>query len=59
MSVFENMVLKRIFGPEREKVTGGKKNLHNEEFCELYFSGCYSGDQVKKDEVGGACGTHG
>jgi hypothetical protein len=25
----------------------------------LYFSGCYSGDQVKKDEVGGACGTHG
>jgi hypothetical protein len=30
LKVFENMVLRRIFGPRRE-VTGGWRKLHNEE----------------------------
>jgi hypothetical protein len=29
--VFENRVLRRIFGPYREEVTGGWRKLHNEE----------------------------
>jgi hypothetical protein len=29
--VFENRVLRRIFGPKREEVTGGWRKLHNEE----------------------------
>ena len=31
MRVFENRVLKRIFGPERDEVTGEWRRLHNEE----------------------------
>jgi hypothetical protein len=29
--VFENRVLRRIFGPKRDGMTGGWKKLHNEE----------------------------
>jgi len=36
--VFENRVLKRIFGPKRDKVTGECRKLRNEEFNDLYFS---------------------
>ena len=34
----ENMVLRRIFGPRREEVTGKWRRLHNEELNDLYFS---------------------
>jgi hypothetical protein len=34
--VFENRVLRRIFGPRRDKVTGGWRKLHNEELHNLY-----------------------
>jgi hypothetical protein len=36
LRVFENRVLRRIFGPKRDEVTGGWRKLHNEElhnFC--------------------------
>jgi hypothetical protein len=36
--VFENRVLRRIFGPEREKMAGGWRRLHNEELHNLYAS---------------------
>jgi len=36
--VFENMVLRRIFGPRREEVTGEWGRLHNEELNYLYSS---------------------
>jgi hypothetical protein len=36
--VFENRVLRRIFGPKRDEVTGGWRKLHNEELHNLYFS---------------------
>jgi hypothetical protein len=36
--VFENRVLRRIFGPERHGVTGGWRKLHNEELHNLYSS---------------------
>jgi hypothetical protein len=35
--VFENRVLRRIFGPKRE-VTGGWRKKHNEELHNLYSS---------------------
>jgi len=38
LSVFENMVLRRIFGPRREEVTGDWRRLHNEELNDLYSS---------------------
>jgi hypothetical protein len=34
--VFENRVLRRIFGPKRNEVTGEWRKLHNEELCDLY-----------------------
>jgi hypothetical protein len=36
--VFENGVLRRIFGPKRDEVTGEWRKLHNEELCDLYSS---------------------
>jgi hypothetical protein len=36
--VFENRVLRRIFGPNWDEVTGGWRKLHNEELHGLYSS---------------------
>jgi hypothetical protein len=36
--VFENRVLRRIFGPKRNEVTGGWRKLHNDELHNLYSS---------------------
>jgi len=38
LRVFENRVLRRIFGPKRDEVTGEWKKLHNEELNDLYSS---------------------
>ena len=38
LRVFENRVLRRIFGPGRGKVTGEWRKLHNEELNDLYSS---------------------
>jgi hypothetical protein len=36
LRVFENRVLRRIFGPKRGAVMGGCRKIHNEELCDLY-----------------------
>jgi hypothetical protein len=36
--MFENRVLRRIFGPKRDELTGERKKLHNEELHNLYSS---------------------
>jgi hypothetical protein len=36
--VFDNRVLRRIFGPKRDEVTGGWRKLNNEELHNLYSS---------------------
>jgi len=38
LRVFEKRVLRRVFGPRRDKVTGEWKKLHNEELNHLYCS---------------------
>jgi uncharacterized membrane protein len=38
LRVFEKRVLRRIFGPKRDEVTGDWRKLHNEELHNLYFS---------------------
>jgi hypothetical protein len=38
LGVFGNKVLRRIFGPKRDEVTGGWRKLHNEELRDLYSS---------------------
>jgi hypothetical protein len=52
--VFGNRILRRIFGPKRDEMTGEWRKLHNEDMYNLYSS-----SQVKANEMGGACGTHG
>ena len=34
--MFENRVLRRVFGPKREEVTGEWRKLHNDELIDLY-----------------------
>jgi hypothetical protein len=48
LRVFENTALKRILGPTIDEVAAEWRKLHN-----------YSGDQIKKNEMGGTCSTHG
>jgi hypothetical protein len=38
LRVFENRVLRRIFGPKRDEVTGEWRKLHNEKLHDLYSS---------------------
>ena len=38
LRVFENRVLRRVFGPKRDEVTGEWRKLHNEELNDLYCS---------------------
>ena len=38
MRVFGNRVLRRVYGPKRDKVTGEWRKLHNNLLNELYFS---------------------
>ena len=36
--MFENRVLRKVFGPKRDEVTGEWSKLHNEELNDLYSS---------------------
>src|SRR5215510_11356852 len=36
LRVFENRVLRRVFGPKRDEVTGEWRKLHNEDLNDLY-----------------------
>jgi len=36
LRVFENRVLRRVFGPKKDEVTGKWRKLHNEELSDLY-----------------------
>jgi hypothetical protein len=38
LRVFENRVLRRIFGPKGDEVTGERRKLHNEELLDKYSS---------------------
>ena len=55
--MFENRVLRRLFGPKRDEVTGEWRKLHKEELRDLYSLPNIV--RVEKNEVGGACGTYG
>jgi hypothetical protein len=55
--VFENRVLRRIFGPKRDEVTGEWRKLHNEELRDSYSSP--SVIRIIADEMGGPCSTYG
>ena len=56
LRVFENRVMRRIFGPKRDEVTREWRKLHHEELIDLYSSpNIFSSDQVEKNEMDRAC----
>ena len=60
LRVFENRVLRRIFGPKSDEVSGEWRKLHNEELNDLYCShNIVRVIKSRKDVMGGACSTYG
>jgi hypothetical protein len=59
LMVFENRVLRRIFGQKRDEVTGEWRKLNKEELQFVLIPRYYEADQVKENEVSGTCGMHG
>jgi hypothetical protein len=55
--VFENRVLRRIFGPKRDEVTEDWRKFHAEELRKLYSSQ-FIIRMNKKDEMGGTYRKH-
>jgi hypothetical protein len=53
--VFENRVLRGIFAPKRDEVTGEWRKLRNEELNDLYCAG----GKIEKNEMGRKCGEYG
>jgi hypothetical protein len=58
LRVFENRVLRRIFGPKRDEVTGMEKTTQRGALCCVFITKYYSGDQVRKTKMGRACSTY-
>ena len=56
LMLFENRVLRKIFGPKRDEITGDWRKLHSEELRDLYFVifGCSN----KGWWMGETCRTH-
>jgi hypothetical protein len=52
--VFENRVLRKTLGPN-----GMRQQGSGEDYITVFLTKYYSGDQIKKNEIGGARGTYG
>ena len=60
LKVFENRVLRRIFGRKRNEVTGEWRELHNEELNDPYsLPSIVGGDKMEKNDMDAACSTYG
>jgi hypothetical protein len=60
LRVIENKVLRRIFVPKRDEVTGGWRKLHNEELHNVYSSpSIIRMIKSREDNMGRACSTNG
>jgi hypothetical protein len=56
LRVFENGVLRGIFGPKRDEVTGELRKLHNEELHDLLLLTHYcAGDKIQNNEMDREC----
>jgi hypothetical protein len=59
LRVFKNRVLRRIFGPKRDELTGEWRKLHNEKLNDLLLTHYCAGDKIDKNDMGGACIVYG
>jgi hypothetical protein len=59
LRVFENRVLRIIFRPKRDEVTGEWRKLHNEELYTLCSSSNIIRQIKSENDMDGTCGSHG
>jgi len=59
LRVFENRVLRSVFGPKRDEVTGEWRKLHNEELRIFMLTQYCAVGKIEKNEMGGACRVYG
>ena len=48
LRVFENRMIRRVFGPKRDEVTGEWRRLHSEELYDLYLSNIIRGSNQEE-----------
>jgi hypothetical protein len=59
LRLFDNRVLRRLFGSKRDEVTGEWRKLHKEEFNDLYSSpNIFRVIKSRRMKVGRACSTY-
>ena len=58
LRVFDNRVLRRIFGTRRDEVTGEWRKQRNEELKSVLLIQHCSGDKIDKNEMIGACSAY-
>ena len=57
--MFENRMLRTLFGPKSDEVTGDWRRWHNEGFCDLYpLPSISQVTKIKKNTMGGARSTY-
>jgi hypothetical protein len=59
LRVFEKRVLRRIFGPKKDEITGGWRKRHNEELHNLYYSSSIIRMIKSRMVMGRVCSKHG
>jgi hypothetical protein len=60
LRIFENKVLRRVFGPKRNEVTGEWRRLHNEElYAPVLLTRYSSGNQIKQANIGRVFSAYG
>jgi hypothetical protein len=59
LRMFQNRVLRRIFGPKRDEETREWRKLHNKDFHDLYSSPSIIRIIKSLREMGGSCSTYG
>ena len=58
LRTFDKRMLMKLFMSKREKVAGDRRKLCKD-FLILLLTKYHSGEKIKKDEMGGECGTYG
>ena len=57
--MFEKRVLRRVFGPKRDEVTGNGENYIMKSLVICTLTQYCAGGKIEKNEMGGACGAYG